>query len=158
MTHDDVIAQLTRRLERLESIEAIRALRCRYHDLVNLDEGARLYELFAPDATIAYGGRQEVTGRDNIREFFRNFPVQAARQFIHHHVVDVDGDRGRGHSDLDGRPVRNGESLFVVGRFDDEYRRIDGRWYFQRVCLTVHYMVPPGAGWAEHLPFKGHLA
>ena len=30
--------------------------------------------------------------------------------------------------------------------------------FTQRVVLTVHYMVPPGAGWAEHLPYKGHLA
>lgn len=158
MTNDERIAQLSRRLDRLEAIEALRALRCRYHDLVNLDQGERLHELFAPDATIAYGGRPEVTGRDNIREFFRTFPVQAARQFMHHHVVEVEGDRARGHCDLDGRPVRNGESLFVVGRFDDEYVRIEGAWYFQRVRLTVHYMVPPGAGWAEHLPFRGHSA
>ena len=158
MTNDEQIALLKQRLERLESIEAIRTLRCRYHDLVNLDQGTRLYELFAPDATIAYGGRPEVTGKENIREFFRNFPVQVARQFMHHHVVEVDGNRGRGHSDLDGRPVHNGQSLFVVGRFDDEYRRIDGVWYFQSVRLTVHYMVPPGAGWAEQLPFKGHPA
>lgn len=158
MTDSEQIQALLRRVEHLESIEAIRALRCRYHDLVNLDQGPRLYELFAPDASIAYGGRPEVHGRDNIREFFRNFPVQLARQFVHHHVVEVDGDRGRGHADLDGRPVRNGESLFVVGRFDDEYRRIDGQWYFQRVCLTVHYMVGPGEGWAQHLPFAGHRA
>lgn len=158
MTHDEHIATLTQRLDRLESMEAIRALRCRYHDLVNLDQGPRLYELFAPDATVAYSGRPEVTGRDHIREFFRTFPVQLARQFMHHHVVQVEGDRGHGHCDLDGRPVRNGESLFVVGRFDDTYIRIDGNWYFQSVRLTVHYMVPPGAGWAEHLPFKGHRA
>ncbi len=158
MSSDERIESLVRRVERLESIEAIRALRCRYHDLVNLDQGHRLYELFTPDAVVAYGGRAEVTGRENIREFFRTFPVQLARQFVHHHVVEVDGNVGRGHADLDGRPVRNGESLFVVGRFDDEYRRIDGEWLFQSVRLTVHYMVPPGAGWAEHLPFKGRPA
>jgi ketosteroid isomerase-like protein len=158
MTDTERIALLTQRLERLENIEALRALRCRYHDLVNLDQGTRLYELFAPDATIAYSGRPEVSGRDNIREFFKNFPVQVARQFMHHHVVEVDGDRAAVEVAVPARPVRNGESLFVVGRFDDEYRRIDGRWYFQSVRLTVHYMVPPGAGWAEHLPFKGHAA
>jgi hypothetical protein len=158
MSDTDTLHRLLQRVERLESIEAIRTLRCRYHDLVNLDQGPRLYELFASDASIAYGGRPEVVGRDNIREFFRTFPVQLARQFVHHHVVQVEGDHGRGHADLDGRPVRNGESLFVVGRFDDEYRRIDGQWYFQRVVLTVHYMVGPGEGWAQHLPFPGHAA
>lgn len=158
MTTDPRIDDLLQRLDRLEAIEAIRRLRNRYHELVNLDQGPRLHELFAPDATIRYGDRPEVTGRDNIRAFFATFPVRWARQFMHHHVVEASGDQARGHCDLDGRPVRNGESLFVVGRFDDEYRRIDGVWFFQRVVLTVHYMVPPGAGWAEHLPYKGHLA
>lgn len=158
MSNDEKIEILMRRLDRLESIQAIQALRSRYHDLVNLDQGPRLFELFAPDATISYGGRPEVTGRENIREFFKVFPVQSARQFAHHHVVDVDGDYGRGHCDLDGRPVHNGKSLFVVGRFDDEYCRINGDWYFKSVRLTVHYMVPPGAGWSEYLPFQGHGA
>jgi ketosteroid isomerase-like protein len=158
MTPDERIDDLLQRLERLEDIEAIRQLRNRYHDLVNLDQGPRLHELFAPDATIRYGDRPEVQGRENIRAFFETFPVRWARQFVHHHVVEVDGDRSRGHCDLDGRPVRNGDSLFVVGRFDDDYRRIDGTWFFQRVQLTVHYMVPPGAGWADRLPYPGHQA
>lgn len=158
MENADRIEALLQRLERLESIEAIRGLRSRYHELVNLDQGAQLHELFAPDATVAYGGRPEVAGRDAIRAFFETFPVRWARQFVHHHVVEVDGDHGHGHCDLDGRPVREGESLFVVGRFDDVYRRIDGRWYFQNVRLIVHYMVGPGEGWAQHLPYRGRPA
>ena len=58
------VTVLTERVERMESIEAIRALRARYHELVNEDAGNRLYELFAPDAYVAYGGRPEV--RDDI--------------------------------------------------------------------------------------------
>jgi len=76
-----------------------------------------------------------VRGRENIRAFFATFPVQSARQFIHSHVVDVQGDRGTGFSYLDGRPVRDGKSYYVVGRFDDEYIRLDGQWMFQRVVF-----------------------
>jgi hypothetical protein len=143
---------LEQRLLVLESIEAIRALRCGYHELVNEDQGSRLHELFAPDASIAYGGRPEVCGRDAIRDFFAAFPVKWARQFVHNHVVHTDGRTGRGYSYLDGRPVKDGKSWYVVGRFDDEYVRIDGAWFFQRVVLTVHYMVEPGQGWDAHLP------
>lgn len=141
---------LLARLERLESIQAIQALRARYHELVNEDEGGRLYELFAPDATVVYGGRPAVQGRDNIQAFFANFPVQTARQFIHNHIVEVDGDTGKGYSYLDGRPVREGKSYYVVGRFDDEYVRLQGRWFFQRVTLHVHYMIEAAEHW-EHL-------
>lgn len=148
------VRALTGRVERLDSIEAIRALRARYHELVNEDAGPRLYELFAPDATVVYGGRPEVQGRENIRAFFASFPVQAARQFIHSHVVDVEGDRGTGVSYLDGRPVRDGKSYYVVGRFDDEYIRLDGLWMFKRVVLNVHYMIEAAERWDELIPLK----
>lgn len=152
--HDHVRA-LTERVECMESIEAIRALRARYHELVNEDAGNRLYELFAPDARVAYGGRPEVRGRDNIRAFFASFPVQTARQFIHSHVVQVQGDRGTGSSYLDGRPVRDGKSFYVVGRFDDEYIRLDGQWFFQRVTLSVHYMIEAAERWDHLIPLQG---
>jgi len=148
------VQALNAQVERFDSIEAIRTLRARYHELVNEDAGPRLYELFAPDATIVYGGRSEVRGRENIRAFFATFPVQSARQFIHSHVVDVQGDRGTGFSYLDGRPVRDGKSYYVVGRFDDEYIRLDGQWMFQRVVLSLHYMIEAAERWDELIPLK----
>jgi hypothetical protein len=148
------VQALKAQVERFDSIEAIRALRARYHELVNEDAGQRLYELFAPDAAVAYGGRPEVRGRENIRGFFATFPVQCARQFIHGHVVDVEGNRGSGFSYLDGRPVRDGKSYYVVGRFDDEYIRLDGQWMFRRVTLSVHYMIEAAERWDELIPIK----
>ncbi len=148
------VRALTDRVERIDSIEAIRSLRARYHELVNEDMGSRLYELFAMDASVAYGGRPEVRGRDNIRAFFASFPVQSARQFIHSHVVQVQGDRGTGASYLDGRPVREGKSFYVVGRFDDEYVRVDGQWLFQRVTLSVHYMIEAAERWDHLIPLQ----
>ena len=93
-------------------------------------------------------------GRENIRAFFATFPVQSARQFIHSHVVDVQGDRGTGFSYLDGRPVRDGKSHYLVGRFDDEYIRLDGQWMFQRVVLSVHYMIEAAERWDELIPLR----
>lgn len=146
---------LLSRVQRLEDVEAIRGLRNQYHEWVNEDAGDRLWELFAPEASVVYNGRPEVRGQENIRQFFASFPVQAARQFVHSHVIQLDGDRGTGSSYLDGRPVRDGRSYHVVGRFDDEYIRIDGRWAFQRVVLTVHYMVEASDRWDHLIPLKG---
>lgn len=145
---------LLARVKRLEDVEAIRRLRDQYHEWVNEDAGDQLWKLFAPEASVAYNGRPEVRGQENIRQFFAAFPVQAARQFVHSHVIQVDGDRGTGSSYLDGRPVRDGKSYHVVGRFDDEYIRIDGRWAFQRVKLTVHYMVEASDRWDHLIPLK----
>lgn len=146
------IGLLVAEVDRLKSMEAIRILRARYHEFVNEDQGDRLYELFAPDATISYGGRPTVQGRENIRSFFASFPVQAARQFIHNHMVEVSGDSGTGYSYLDGRPVRDGKSFYVVGRFDDEYIRLEGEWLFKRVTLTVHYMIEAAEHWENLIP------
>lgn len=152
MTSEQRIHEIERRLDEFESIEAIRALRCRYHELVNEDQGNRLWELFSEDASVLYGGRPEVIGRDNIRTFFADFPVQYARQFSHSHAVKVHGDRATGYSYLDGRAVRDGKSFIVVGRFDDDYVRRNGRWLFSRIELTVHYMIAPGDGWNDKIP------
>lgn len=148
------VQSLLARVEQLESKEAIRTLRARYHELVNEDQGPRLHELFAPDATVVYNGRPEVRGRDAIRDFFKTFPVQHARQFMHQHEVQLQGDRATGHCYLDGRPVSQGKSLYVVGRFDDEYVRHDGQWLFQRVVLTVHYMIEAAEHWDHLLPMR----
>lgn len=142
------------RVAHLESVEAIRALRSRYHMLVNEDQGRRLHELFAEDATVIYNGRPEVRGREQIRVFFENFPVQYARQFIHQHEVQVRGDEASGYCYLDGRPVSQGRSFYVVGRFDDEYVRVEGRWLFKKVVLSVHYMVEAAEHWESLIPLK----
>lgn len=141
------IAALEARLARHDDLEAIRTLRCTYHEYVNQDRVSELADLFSENATVAYAGRPAVTGREEIRAFFINFPIKWARQFIHAHVVEVDGDRGKGYSHLDGRPVLNGKSLMVGARFDDEYVRENGRWLFSRVILTTWYMVPVEPGW-----------
>lgn len=156
-TPTELTAQLKSLLERvdhLENKEAIRTLRNRYHELVNEDQGPQLYELFAPDASVIYNGRPEVRGREAIRRFFETFPVQHARQFMHQHEVQLNGDRAIGHCYLDGRPVSQGKSLYVVGRFDDEYVRLEGQWLFQRVVLTVHYMIEAAEKWDHLLPTR----
>lgn len=52
------------------------------------------------------------------------------------------------------RPVHGGKSFYVVGRFDDTYVRIDGRWLFKKVVLTVHYMIEAAEHWEALLPVK----
>ena len=154
MSNSDNDADLRARIRALEirlaehdDREAIRTLRCTYHEYVNQDRVAELADLFSENATVSYGGRPSVTGREAIRSFFINFPIKWARQFIHAHVVEIDGDRGRGYSHLDGRPVLNGKSIMVGGRFDDEYVRENGRWLFSKVVLTTWYMVQAEPGW-----------
>ncbi len=50
---------------------------------------------------------------------------------------------------LEATPVHKGESYLVAARFDDEYVKENGRWYFKKVKLTPYFMVPLKEGWAQ---------
>lgn len=74
------------------------------------------------------------------------------KQFVHAHDVRLDErdpDRATGISYLEAKPVYRGESILVSGRFDDVYRRMDGRWLFAEVRLGVCFMVPAHEGWSS---------
>ena len=70
------------------------------------------------------------------------------RQFIHNHVLKVNGDRASGYAYLEAKPVYNGESYVVAARYNDEYIKRDGRWRFSKMSLTPFFMVPLKEGWA----------
>nr|WTB28707.1 nuclear transport factor 2 family protein [Streptomyces sp. NBC_00830] len=158
------VMQAMRRLARLEDIEELHRLRYRYHELINSnaweEEGA---DLFTDDGVLDYGHLAVCHGREEIAAFFSaatagvtgsDSPTEPpfVKQFIHAHDVlldDDDPDRATGISYLEATPVYRGESFLVSGRFDDEYRRVDGRWRFAKVKLEVWFMVPAHEGWAS---------
>jgi len=82
------------------------------------------------------------TAPDNRRGLYR------VRQFIHNHVLKVNGDRATGYAYLEAKPVYNGESYVVAARYNDEYVKRDGRWRFTKMSLRPFFMVPLKEGWA----------
>ncbi|MFJ6569321.1 nuclear transport factor 2 family protein [Streptomyces sp. NPDC091292] len=158
------LANIERRLTRLEDIEALHKLRYRYHELVNTntweEHGA---ELFTADAVMDYGHLGVCHGHEEIAAFFNGAAAGVTgsespteppfvKQFIHAHDVrfdEADSDRAIGISFLEAKPVYRGESFLVSGRFDDEYRRVDGRWLFSKVKAEYWFMVPAHEGWAS---------
>jgi len=146
------VQALEARVQELEDREAIHTLRFRYHECVNEKRPEPLAELFASDAEIDFAHLGATTGREKILAFFRkglSELVPFVKQFIHNHIVQVQGDGGTGLSYLFATPVYNGESYLVAGRFDDEYVKENGRWYFKKVKLTPYFMVPLKEGWAQ---------
>jgi hypothetical protein len=155
---------IERRLSRLEDIEELHRLRYRYHELINSNAWEEhAAELFTAGAVLDYGHMGVFQGREKITAFFggaaagvtgSGAPAEPpfVKQFIHAHDVRLDNedpDQATGISYLEAKPVYRGESFLVSGRFDDEYRRVDGRWLFARVKLEVWFMVPARDGWAS---------
>jgi hypothetical protein len=156
------LKELEAKVQELNDREAIRDLRYRYHEYVNEGKMAEIANLFTDDGVLDFGHLGKAAGKAELNQFFGNLPggqsSQAARptagisfvkQFIHNHVLHLQGDRGTGFAYLEARPVYKGESYMVAARYDDEYVKQNGQWKFKKMSLTPYFMVPLREGWAQ---------
>ncbi len=158
---------LARRLDVAESALALHDLKSRYAGLVDsrFERGAvvgreRLDELAAAaaglftedgvwDGGTALGvarGRAEIAARlaEPTLVFSRHLFVQPR--------LVVDGDRATGRWDLLCPCTRpDGESIWMCGREDDTYARVDGDWLHASMTLTTVFVSPAGGGWPRIL-------
>ena len=144
------LEDLRQRVRRLEDIEAIRTLRNQYHACINDGRYAEISALFTQDAVVELGYLARYEGLEAIDKGFRGMGERERffiKQFIHSHLVELDGDRGTGKSYLEARYGRFGVSYLVSGRYDDVYSRQDGRWLFHSMIAEFYYTVPAGVGW-----------
>jgi hypothetical protein len=167
---DGSMAELEARLEELEAKvrelsdrEALRDLRYRYHEYINEGKFAEIVGLFTEDGQLEFGPLGKARGKDGIRAFFKRLGPSASgtgspasgphftfvKQYIHNHVIEIQGDKATGFSYLEALPVINGEAHMVAGKYDDEYTRIGGRWLFTSMRFTPHFIVPFKEGWAN---------
>lgn len=129
---------------------AIQDLRFHYHVAVNERELDAIHLLFTEDAQVDFEGIGSARGRAEIEALYQNVVGGSPfiKQFIHNHVVTLNGDRATGLSYLDARTVANGESLLVAARFDDEYVRTEEGWKFEALRLKLYFAVSLQEGWA----------
>jgi hypothetical protein len=148
---------LARRVEALEvrvadlqDRAAIQDLRFRYHVAVNDRELDAIAPLFCEDGEVDFGEIGAARGRAAINTLYREVVGTSpfVKQFIHNHVITLDGDRASGLSYLEAKTVTNGESYLVAARFDDEYVREGADWRFRVLRLSIYFAVPLNAGWA----------
>lgn len=141
---------LEARILRLEDIEEIRRLRMQYHNFTNDGQWDRFTELFTDDALIDFGYISKAEGTEQIRELYLRIPrnLDLVKQFIHNHMVDVDGDRASGVSYLDARYAAGGDSVMVAAKFMEQYRRTPEGWKISEMLLEMYFSVPITQGWA----------
>jgi len=146
----DRMASIEARTQRLEDIEEIRRLRMRYHYFINEQKWDQFTTIFTEDALVDFGFVSQARGSEEIRELFlripRNLPL--VKQFIHNHMVDVDGDQATGLSYLDARYAQDGESVMVAAKFEEKYRRTPAGWKISEMVLELYFSAPLSKGWA----------
>lgn len=112
-----------------EDRDAIRELMARYNHAIDGHLVEEWVGLFADDGIFEAGGRV-MTGADELRTFAEG--VQGVgRHVVANEVIDLDGDAASARAYvfvLGGSPP----AVRIMGTYDDEVRRVDGRWRFAR--------------------------
>jgi ketosteroid isomerase-like protein len=148
---DDRLASLERTVQRLADVEELRMLRLRYHDAINETRAGDIAELFTEDGEVDFGYLGATTGRAKVARFFGNVGnvLDSVTQFLHNHVVEVDGDEGTGSSYLEAKTVSKGVAYRVAGRYRDSYRRTPDGWRFARMQFEPLFTLPFDESWAS---------
>lgn len=158
---------LEERVRRLEDKDDIRRLRHMYHYLINEDTYDGFRDIYTPDAVLRFDEHGTYNGVDEIINAFRIAGSQTSliKQFIHNHMVEVDGDEASGIAYLEARYGRDGQSIRVAARYDEKYVRTPQGWRIKDTSIDVYYSVPHDQGWAgesgdyfstQDYDFSGH--
>ncbi|MGH7899581.1 MAG: nuclear transport factor 2 family protein, partial [Candidatus Binatia bacterium] len=120
-----------------EDKDAIRELIARYCFLIDGKQYDEWAKTFAEDAVFEVVGTFKFEGREAIRAFADNIPLneQGLPGFKHctlNHVVSVDGDRAKAECYVvlvnDGKPLQ----INMAGRYEDDLVKQGGRWLFRK--------------------------
>lgn len=143
------------RLVRMEDLEAIRTLKHRYCELCDsgFDPHA-LAALFTEngvwDAGEAYG---RYVGRAAIETFFSSMGshVSFSMHCVTNNIIDIDGNTARGRwkaivpSSM--RAVGKSIAQWTFTGYEDRYRKVQGKWYFDEVKSIIGRASEHVGGW-----------
>lgn len=150
---------LEARIQRLEAADDIRRLKAHYCDLCDQGYDAdRLANLFTEDAVWDGGRLGRFVGRDAIRRFFGRMP--RVLSFAIHHVTnpavevadDGESAAGRWYLLQAATVIAGNRAVWIAGRYEDQFRRVDREWRFQTIAIRTRFFTPYESGWAE-VPF-----
>jgi ketosteroid isomerase-like protein len=138
------------------AIEELRAAYCYRLDDGDVDGWV---DLFTEDAVVDYVSRDDLlVGREAIRGLAREWIVERDEtrvHTVHNPVIELDGDTASGRWYYRAVTLApDGSGLREQGRYDEQYRRVDGDWKIARLETTVTYEAPAEAGWADVDPHR----
>ena len=95
-------------------------------------------------------------GRATLTKFFAATPKVPPfiKQFIHNHMISIDGDHASAVSYMEARTINNGEAFIVAGRYDDDCVRQGGEWKFQSMVFEAYYTLPYNESWVQEERLK----
>lgn len=138
--------ELARRVRRLEDRAELTELVARYCVAIDDRDIDALAVLFTPDCSFrSRDGVMDAHGREAVMEQFRGrFSVLGpTNHFTHDRIFDIESeDAASGLVTSHAELVRNGRTQVVALRYEDRYRRHEGRWRFAGRLLSFLYYLP----------------
>jgi ketosteroid isomerase-like protein len=140
----------------MRDVEAIRSLKLRYAELCDTGyDPDELTALFVDDGIFEVTGQVHYQGREQLREHWINVGgrIQFALHFITNHLIEVDPSG----TEAEGRPYTlcaaymDGAAYWQGLRYRERYRKIDDRWYFAHIHMTVEFSTPYDESWASQV-------
>jgi hypothetical protein len=124
-------SDLAKRLQRVEDTLEIEQLAVRYAMAVDERDIDAWLELFVPDVVV---GRDQI-GREALREF--SVPqlqlfYRSIYQIVGHRIELHSADHANGAVYCKAEHEVGDRWIVIAIRYDDDYQKIDGSWYFVR--------------------------
>lgn len=119
-----------------------------YATALDTRDWALFESLFTPDAVWEYpaGGEQHIgPGRiaDRIRPTITQ--LDGTQHVMTNHVVGVEGDTAKHTCYYLAQHLKDGKRFLAAGRYEDELRRVEGRWLLAgRVLISTWAEGDPG--------------
>jgi len=147
------LEDLERRIQVLEDLEEIKRLKVRFAKYCDDNYNPeKLGELFTEDAVWGGQSSEEFRGKKAIIEHF----VEVSRNatFTCHRVVapdiTVEGDNAHGTwYGMATGILSNGKGFWSSCLYQDEYKKVNGKWLMSNVQVSLFYRSPYEGGWAK---------
>lgn len=145
---------LEERVRRLEDRHEIAELRYEYCYRVDAFDYEGFTALFTDDARIEFGPAGVYEGRNGVRGFVETVvggEYDFLSHMVHNPIIDVDGDTATGQWYFEVPYVASGGDTdgWIQGRYDEQYRRVDGTWRFAEIVADFNYITDYQDGWAD---------
>ena len=159
VTDPGVLDAVLRRLDELESREAITGLMIDYMAATDAetDKGVKVARLFTEDGEWESVGPHgnpgwAAKGREAlIKKFDRNVErMPFSAHFVTNPSIDVAGDVARGRfMYFQACTYRGKQALWIAGKYDNDFRRVDGRWLISHMRVHNLFTTPFDQGWVK---------
>ena len=140
------LEEMEKELRTLRDTEEIKKLHTEYVFWLMNHQWEDIIDCFAENAIADIWNHGVGKGKEGITRLFKDVIAKEvpwdSGHLLAQPVISVDGDKARGHWILyiffAERP-----KVWVQGRYDCEYIKLDGKWKFSSLKFTAPWPVPP---------------